>query len=343
MLKKIFLPIILVLSLSGCATEEYSWVVKISEDEITPQQYVAAQMHSYVEVRNIADYSTDVLAGDVDGVSTTQWINDHTVYWLKRINYIETEFEKRGLKFGSEADEFIRIFAEEGWDSVSQMYKNNGLDFEHYREYLKMLYKEQLVFNSIFVYDEENKITDAEIEDYLANNISRVSYFPVARINDDGSTLDDEQDIQMDSLVADAVNRINSGEEIQAVAGDILTQSAQLLGSSEDLSDGSQFVTTDYITSSSVTLIFDFMQNFFEIPENECVSYKLDDCYYICQKRPLCDTQVEYMYLKQDVVNIIRDAEFEDMISAACEKMDVQYNEEAVKFYTPKRLKMTIE
>ena len=342
MIKKLIMPVILALTLVGCGASEYDWVVKISDREISPDEYVSAQMHAYIEARNMADYNTDVLDGDIDGVSTSQWIENHTLELLKRNIFIENEFEKRNLKFGTDADEYIHIFAEEGWENVEKIYKNNGLEFDYYLDYLKMLYKEQLVFNSIYVYGEENKVTDQEIEDYLENNLCRVSYFRVARVNDDGSSVNEEQDAQLDAMVADAVNSINSGESIQAVAADLLTQSGALLGATEDFSDASQFITTEYITSSSVTLIFDFMENFFDIEQDQCVYYKLGDCYYICQKRQLCDTQVEYMYLKQDVVNLIRDVDFEEMIADASGDMTVEYNAEAIKAYTPQKLKMIV-
>ena len=342
MFKKLFLPVILVLSLTACRPKEYSWVVKISGQEITPEEYVSAQMQSYVEARNRADYSNSVLEGTIDGVSTQQWINEHTVQQLKRKIYIEKEFVRRNLKFGTEAQEFIRIFGEEGWENVSALYEKNNLEFEYYLEYLKSLYKEQLLFNSIFLYGEESRVTDREIEEYLDNNISRVSLFKVARINDDGTQVDAEKDARLDAMVADTVARINSGETIQSAAGDILAQSGILLGSSMDFSDPSEFIVTEYITSANIGLVFDFMDNFFRMEEGRCVSYKLEDCYYICQKIQLCDTNVEYMYLKQDVVGFIRDAEFEQMITDATGRMEVEFNREAVNVYTPQKLKMTI-
>ena len=143
-------------------------------------------------------------------------------------------------------------------------------------------------------------------------------------------------------MVSDAVARINNGEKMLDVAGDVLTQSGVLLGSDVDFSDPSDYIATEYITSSNIALVFDFMENFFRLEEGSCVSYRLEDCYYICQKIRLCDTQVEYMYMKQDVVNFIRDAEFEEMIASACKEMTVEYNTEAMNVYTPKKLKMTI-
>ena len=333
MFKKLLLPLLLIIVLSGCATTEYDWVVKIDEKSIQPDEFVAAQMHAYIEAQTIADEDRDV----------SQWINDHAVEKLKRDIFIETEFNKRNIAFGQQADEFIHIFGEEGWENVARLYENNKLDKELYFSYLTSLYKEQLVFNAIYLYDEQNKVTDKEIEEYLNENLSRLSFFRIARVNDDGTPIDEQQEQQLDSIVAAAVDSINNGENIAEVAARSLTQSAQLLGSKADFSDGEAFVTTEYISKASVNLLLDFMENFFIVPIGQCVSYELEDCYYICQKIELCDTQVEYMYLKQDVVNLIRDAEFEKMINDATQQMAVEYHPEAVRFYSPEKLKMNID
>ena len=333
MLKKLLLPLFLIIALSGCATKEYDWVIKIDDKSIQPDDFVAAQMHAYIETQSLTEEDRDI----------SQWINDHAVEKLKRDIFIESEFSKRNLAFGQQADEFIHIFGEEGWGNVSRLYQNNDLDKELYFTYLTSLYKEQLVFNAIYLYDEQNKVTDREIEKYLNDNLSRLSFFRVARVNDDGTPVDAQQEQQLDDIVAAAVDSINNGEDIADVASAALTQSAQLLGSNEDFSDGAAFVTTEYISKASVNLLMDFMENFFVVPIGQCVSYELEDCYYICQQIELCDTQVEYMYLKQDVVNLIRDTEFEKMISDATEQMVVEYNPEAVKFYSPDKLKMNVD
>ena len=51
---------ILILSLAGCSTSEYGWVVKIADVEVSPEEYVSAQMQAYVEARNLAEYSENM-------------------------------------------------------------------------------------------------------------------------------------------------------------------------------------------------------------------------------------------------------------------------------------------
>lgn len=343
MLKRLFLPVALLLVMAGCTAKEYEWIVKIEEKPIEPKAFVAAQMHAFVQAQPMADNVDDIMGGTVDGQSGARWVEGHTIDKLKRDYFINSEFEKRNLKFAPQAKDFIKIFAEEGWENVEKMYKNNGLAMEDYITYLEGLYKEQLVFNDVFLNGEDNPVTDREIEDYLRNNLCRVALFKIARINDDGSAADRQQIQALDGIVADAVTRINDGENMADVASQALGRSGVLLGSSEDFSNGADFVTTAYISNSNINLVYDFMADFFTFSEGQCVSYTLDDCYYICQKIPLCDTQVEYMYMKQDVANIIRDVEFENMIQRACENIKVEYNSEAVSAFSPEKIRIIIE
>lgn len=342
MLKKLLLPLTL-LFMAGCTAKEYDWVIKIDDQPVEPRTYVAAQMHAYVEAQPLAEDGADVLHSTIDGVKGSRWIEAHTLEKLKRDHFINAEFKKRNLNFASQAENFIKMFGQEGWDHVKDIYSNNGLDMEDYLDYLEGLYKEQMVFNDIFVNSSDNPVTDREIEDYLHSNLCRVSMFKIARINDDGSAIDRQQSAQLETIVIDTVGRINSGESMAQAAGFALTESGRLLGSSEDFSNGADFVTTMYISNSNINLIYDFMADFFTIPQGQCVYYTVDDCYYICQKIPLVDTQVEYMYMKQDVANIIRDAEFEDMIARAGREMAVEYNSEAVQAYSLGKIRMTID
>ena len=342
MIKRLLLPALLLLAFSGCTDRKYDWVVKIEDQMIDPHTYVAAQLQAYAEAWPLAEDGTNLLHSTIDGEDSGHWIDAHTIDKLKRNHFINAEFEKRNLKFASQAEDFIKIFAEEGWENVKYIYTNNGLKMEHYVDYLKNLYKEQLLFNDIFVNSSENPVTDREVEEYLGENLCRVSLFKVARVNDDGSPVNDEQIAQLEAIVNDAVKRINDGTAISDAASVALTQAGPVLGSDADFSKGADFVSTAYISSSNVNLVYDFMADFFTLPVGECVYYTLDDCYYICHKIPLSDTQVEYMYLKQDVINLIRDEEFEKMISDASANYTVEYNSQAVSEYSPEKINMNI-
>ena len=343
MLKKIVFPLVLILALTGCAQKEFDWVVKIEDQSITPETYVSAQMQAYMEAQTLADNSSDVLGSIIDGMSASRWINENALENLKRKVFIDKEFEKLNLKFADGADKFIKMFGEEGWENVSRIYANNGLDIDYYIEHLKSLYKEQLVFNAIFLSDGENAVSDREIEEYLDDNLCRVSIFTVSKNNYDGTSPEEDTKTALFDIVADAVDRINDGRSINIVAADCLSQAGTLLGDPVDYSNTSDIVTTALFSNSGPRMVYDFMQDFFRQPQGKCLLYELEDAYYICQKIPLCDTQVEYMYMKQEVATHLRDLEFEQMVQNACAEMTVELNSEAVNTYTPAKIDMTVD
>ena len=343
MLRKVFFPLLLVIALTGCTAKEYEWVIKIDDRPVDPDTYVSAQMQSYMEAQTLAEDSTDVLGSTIDGMSGSRWIEQNTINSLKRKVFIDREFEKQHLKFAEGADKFIKMFGEEGWENVSRIYAKNGLEIEYYIEHLKSIYKEQLLFNAIFLSDDENAVTDREIEEYLNSHLCRVSLFKVAKQNYDGTPLEEDSENSLISLVDDTVERINNGQSMVSAAGRCLTQAAVLLGDNGDYSDGADYVSTVLVSNSGARLVYDFMKDLFHQPQGKCLYYELDDAYYICQRIPLCDTQVEYMFMKQEVAGLLRDVEFEQMVKQGCELMTVELNREAVNAYAPSKIDITVD
>ena len=91
MIKRLLLPVLLIISLSGCVAKEYDWVVKIENQPVDPHTYVVAQLQAYAEARPLAEDSTDLLHSTIDGEDSSHWIDAHTIDKLKR-NYKDSLF-----------------------------------------------------------------------------------------------------------------------------------------------------------------------------------------------------------------------------------------------------------
>ena len=161
---------------SGCKSNgDFDWVVKIDGREISPSEYTIAQMQAYVETR--ADESDD---------ESNELISQRTIENLKRYIFVEREFENRNLALSEDELQAVETFSQQDWDNISRFYTGNGLDLDAYKAYLTYLVKEQLVFNDIYMGDESEE-TGEQVDNYLQKNLSRVSVFKVAKVNDDGS------------------------------------------------------------------------------------------------------------------------------------------------------------
>lgn len=316
---------------SGCKSNgDFDWVVKIDGREISPSEYTIAQMQAYVETR----------ADGNDDDESDELISQRTIENLKRYIFVEREFENRNLALSEDELKAVETFSQQDWDNISRFYTGNGLDFESYKAYLTYLVKEQLVFNDIYMGDKSEE-TGEQVDNYLQKNLSRVSVFKVAKVNDDGSRISTDVYARLQSLVADGVSRLNRGEDVNTVASDCLTKSGRLLGSREDYSDGGSFVSTGFVSRSNVGLDSRLVKRIFRRDKGTAGFCESDDCFYIFKKLSLNDTDEEYESLYRQVLSLIKDEDFDSYVDKVCADYTVELNRDAVRYYD--RSKITID
>lgn len=319
---------------TACGKEEYRWVVKIDGQEMTPSEYVVAQMSAYIEAQSYI-LGADISSAQIDGITAEEWIENKTIENLKEYRLIETEFAGRQLEVGKEAEEFIADFCEEGWENVSGFYSENGLDKKRYMNYLMGLYKSQLVFNDIFLSENSRSVSDREIKDYIEKNICRVRYFIIPKINDDGSYATQEQ-LSRINRIAERAHRLNAeGKSMARIAGEYLPKSGEILGSSADFSNGELYVYTDYISGGTAN---EFTKSIISARDGSAHKYETENCWYICRKLPAYDTESDYLVLRQNTVNLLKASDFSRYVKEKIDDMQVEYNTAAVKYYSPEKI-----
>lgn len=337
-MKKLIAPIIASVMLSAvfarCTPARYDWVVDIDGVKYTPAEYTLAQVQAFLEAQMI----TGGEGGEIDGVPMSDWIIEQTIYNLKEVQYIDSEFEERGLEITPEQMEYIDRLTKGDWELISTFYSNNGLIMEHYKMYLVHLYKKQLVFSDIYMSREKRPEIDPLVNEYMEQNLNKITVFYIPKVNDDGSPMDGEQTLQVRDLAAEAVKRLDKGEDISSVAGDILTRAGAVLGSPEDYSDGGKFIQSGYISSSASNLNSGIKKRITALPQGSAVEIEAQDCYNIIYKEKLYDSREEYQRLKYQVVSQIKDEEYNENLRRRCEDFEVICNEAAMEFYSPSKI-----
>lgn len=316
--------------------KEYEWVVKIDGESFSPQQFVTAQLQSCVEAQIVIG-EQNVSESQINGIDSEEWINQNTINLLKKYKYITDEVEKRNLRFTHSTKKYIESFAKERWADVETLYTQNGLTEEYYAQYLKALYREQLLFNALYSEGGEFAVNDEAVTEYLNNNLCRIALFCVPKYNSDNTFFTEEKLDELHEKVVNGVEDINSGKDISEVALELINFAGY---------DTENPINTTYISRSGINAGPDVMRTIsnylFEIDKNECMFYETDEFYYVCQRMKLSDTQVEYACLKQDALFIMKNDEYEELIENACENMVVEVNKAALKKYSPSQIKIII-
>ncbi len=316
--------------------KEYKWVVKINGESFSPQQFVTAQLQSCIEAQIFLG-EKNVFESNINGMSGEDWINQNSIYLLKKYKYVTDEVKKRNLKFTHSTKKYIESFAKERWSDVESLYTQNGLTEEYYAQYLKSSYEEELLFNALYSEGGEFAVSDKDITEYLNSNLCRIALFCVPKYNEDKTPFTNQKLENLHKNVIDGVKKINSGEDISTIASQLINFAGY---------DTKNPINITYISSSGINVGSDILKSvlgkLFEIETNECIFYETEDFYYVFQRMELCDTQVEYVCLKQDALFLMKNKEYEELIKDACDNMIVELNQGALKRYSPTQIKMII-
>lgn len=349
MLKKgiafsIFAALCCSLFISCAAGRDYKWVVKIDGREIPPNMFVTAQMQSYIEAQMIVvgEGGRNVMESEINGIPAEQWINEKSIQHLKNFCFIEKEFEKRGLVISDEAEDFLNTFGESGWENISRIYEENNIPMEYYLQYLDHLCKEQMVFNDIYMYGGEKEVSEEEINEYLCQRLCRVSVFTLSKTGADGQPLPEENLRRLKRQVEDTVTAVNRGLDMQTAARESRRLLAELSGVEYDIRRRTDAVKTFYLNSNNIDAVPVFTSELFCEKEGRCIYYETDANFYICQKVDFKSDNEEYSQLKQSVVNNIKADEFQNYIRDSCDAMQVEINRQALEYYSPSKIKITI-
>lgn len=315
---------------------DYDWVVKIDGASVSPQQYVTAQLQSYVEAQLISG-EKDVLNCKISDLDGEEWINQNTLKLLKRYKCISDMAEERNLVFSSGAENYIDLFASDSWENVESMYTKNGLSEEYYKQYLKALQLEQMLFKSIYSKDSELNSEKGEVADYIDNNLCRMTYFTVPKSHPDGTPYNEEENNELRNIIKDTFDEIDDDENIEKI-------SEEIKDISEDITVNS--IETMYVSKSILNVDIenfkDISDALFGLDVGDNLYYEASDKFYICKRIDLCDTEVEYTCLKWHVMSILKDDEFEKYIQDACDEMEVELNEDALKRYSPSQIDIIV-
>lgn len=345
MLKRLIMPtaaiLLLTCMLSACAEKQYSWVVKIDDCEIDPSTYLTAQMRAYIEAEMLLEQpADDITTATIEGTDGAQWINNRTLENLKDYCLINREFQQRGLSIDQETADYINKIGKDTWESVGSLYSANGLTLNSYIEYLTYLYKNQMVFNSIYSTGGECEITDFQVKDYLGENLAKIQGFQLAKVNDDGSEISDEQCRQLEEMAKNACDRLDDGEEICGVANEYMPLAGKLLGSSADFSDCKQYVITGLVNKTNSSFDENFISLVMATDENKSGFYDMGQYYLVFKRIELYTADGEYLDLKQSVINLLKSDEYMDFVNEGCKDMKVKSNDEAIKYYSPSKIKI---
>ena len=230
----------LTVGLAGCVLSTPDTVGTIGDVEISSGLYLLAQFDAYQKAADLASSEQDAskvksflketITVDADTEETavvSDYVAQQTLKNLETYAAIETRFDALGGQLTAEQEAQADSYAEQLMNQYGDTYKANGIGLETVKRFERILLKSTALLDLIYGENGETPVSDADLTDYIENDLYYLSYVAVPLYNTTSYAFaDDSQKALMLELAQGAMSSYNPTHPATAAAQQSAFQSA---------------------------------------------------------------------------------------------------------------------
>ena len=230
----------LTVGLAGCVLSTPDTVGTIGDVEISSGLYLLAQFDAYQKAADLASSEQDAskvksflketITVDADTEETavvSDYVAQQTLKNLETYAAIETRFDALGGQLTAEQEAQADSYAEQLMNQYGDTYKANGIGLETVKRFERILLKSTALLDLIYGENGETPVSDADLTDYIENDLYYLSYVAVPLYNTTSYAFaDDSQKALMLELAQGAMSSYNPTRPATAAAQQSAFQSA---------------------------------------------------------------------------------------------------------------------
>ena len=230
----------LTVGLAGCVLSTPDTVGTIGDVEISSGLYLLAQFDAYQKAADLASSEQDAskvksflketITVDADTEETatvSDYVAQQTLKNLETYAAIETRFDALGGQLTAEQEAQADSYAEQLMNQYGDSYKANGIGLETVKRFERILLKSTVLLDLVYGENGETPVSDADLTDYIENDLYYLSYVAVPLYNTTSYAFaDDSQKALMLELAQGAMSSYNSTRPATAAAQQSAFQSA---------------------------------------------------------------------------------------------------------------------
>ena len=230
----------LTVGLAGCVLSTPDTVGTIGDVEISSGLYLLAQFDAYQKAADLASSEQDAskvksflketITVDADTEETatvSDYVAQQTLKNLETYAAIETRFDALGGQLTAEQEAQADSYAEQLMNQYGDTYKANGIGLETVKRFERILLKSTVLLDLVYGESGETPVSDADLTDYIENDLYYLSYVAVPLYNTTSYAFaDDSQKALMLELAQGAMSSYNPTRPATAAAQQSAFQSA---------------------------------------------------------------------------------------------------------------------
>ncbi|MBE6842989.1 MAG: hypothetical protein E7510_09210 [Ruminococcus sp.] len=206
--------------------ESTSWIVEYGDQKVNAGVYIFYQTQAYNEaITKLTEEDENLDVADtkllktktIENMNFTDWVNDQATQNVRIHLAVEKKFKELGLEIDEAKKKEINDQVDMMWSYYSEVYEQNGIGKESFKEIMEFDYMQTEVFNKCYDKGGEFEYSDNDIKAYLEGNYSRVKMIQLHLTDGASEELDDEGKKKIKEMADDYLKRAKAGEDFDAL------------------------------------------------------------------------------------------------------------------------------
>ncbi len=333
------LALMLALSMAACGTKDTSWVAKAGDDVIAPGIYLTFLMTGVNDASTKAADPEKPLEGEIDGVPADQYVVEYAKREVTKYLGAAAQYRALGLSMTEEDIAQYEDYANYIYEMGSDYYEMAGISKDSVLAINENSMMTAMIFEELYGAGGELAMSDEEYDEAFADLYYRSYYYVFPKMDfTTGNPLSQEEVDKAQAQAEEFYNRAKAGESFV----DLLYEQ-QLANTEEGQEPPVRYEDELYeylFTKDDANLPPAFLYGLSEAAPGDI--FKLEDeyYYYVVQKLdPKGTPQETKDRYRTSVTQQVKMDEFMTKLEQWGNELDIQYNEDALKVYTPEKVK----
>lgn len=344
MLQKIIAPVLccaLALSLAGCRVSTPATVMTVADTEIPAGLYLLYQLQAYSSARNLqADIKVDVLKDTIEEKAGAAWVSDETQRLARRYVAIEQQFASEGLSLTDDELATAQQTAKSSYAEKQETYSANGVGEQSF----VMYYVNEVKYDKLVsAYNDENAedVSDSEAKAYMDAQYNRVATLMLPTTKEDATQISEEDMTKLQAIADKLEKDLSAGGDMEELAPDALEEAFGLCGLTYSDDSLAQYQYTTFVQEDSGYFDEETTAAIFAAKVGEAGQSPTGNMPMVYQKLANYEDDEDFTANYRDaIVRSICLERFDEALKTAGETLSLTADENAVKTYSPKKIKL---
>lgn len=337
---------LLALGCVGCTFTTPATVGKVGKEEISAGVYLLLQLNAYTEATNLlTDSSADVLSAtlNVDGQDVTgaDFVADRTRELVGDYAAVRQLFADMGGVLTQDDDYYIQTNATNLWETNQAYYQENGIGQTSLENFVEYSVMRQALPELLYGPQGKQPVSDEDLTAYINENYRSARFISFPLLNYSTYTaLDEEGDKTVSQLAQQACERMKAGEDMQALADELLAQAFALLGMEYSAESAAGSIGSTIFSPSQMDYYgSSIKEQLMAAKPGDTLVTDISLNRMALVMEPVLSETTPLDSLRSSALVEMKSQDLDDLLKQTAEDMGLELDEKAMNTYSAKKIK----